>query len=76
MRTEGSPVPCSLDVLHGGLGINGSGNSLYFLQGDLNIASTVPSEIKKMPGLSTPSKEPIELIGWNWWDTPKWNLIG
>ncbi len=23
---------------------------------------------KKMPGLSTPPKEPIEIIGWNWWN--------
>jgi hypothetical protein len=35
----------------------------------------VPSEIKKMPGLSTPSKEPTELIGWKRWDSPRRNLI-
>jgi hypothetical protein len=28
-----------------------------------------------LPRLSTPSKGPIELIGWNWWDWPKRNLI-
>jgi hypothetical protein len=35
----------------------------------------VPSVIKKMPGLSTPSKEPIEIIGWKRWDSPRKNLI-
>jgi hypothetical protein len=30
---------------------------------------------KKMPELSTASKKPIKLIGWNWWDSPKGNLI-
>jgi hypothetical protein len=28
-----------------------------------------------MPGLSTPSKEPTELIGWKRWDSPRRNLI-
>jgi hypothetical protein len=28
-----------------------------------------------MPELSTPSKEPTELIGWKRWDSPRRNLI-
>ncbi len=28
-----------------------------------------------MPGLSTPSKEPTELVGWKRWDSPRRNLI-
>ena len=28
-----------------------------------------------MPGLSTPSEEPTELIGWKRWDSPRRHLI-
>jgi hypothetical protein len=47
----------------------------YFSNRVIEGRNEVPSEIKKkMPGLSTPSKEPTELIDWKRWDSPRSNL--